>query len=137
MDFVTWEPRYNLGIAAMDAQHRKLVDFTNKLFDGCLQGAEAAGSAFRVILKDVVDYVKVHFRDEEALLQAHDYPEALAHKKEHEQFVHIVLEQVAAFESGKKFVPNTFVRFLRDWLLEHIAVSDHRYAEYLLARGVR
>ena len=136
MDFVQWEERYSVGVPSIDDQHKKLIGFTNTLFSACQEGPEAAGSVFRKTLKEVVAYVKEHFTHEETLLQNNGYPDFPAHKKEHEQFVFRVLEEVAAFESGKKFVPNHFVRFLREWLLQHIAVSDHNYSDFLVSRNV-
>jgi hemerythrin len=44
-----------------------------------------------------------------------------------------VLQDVRDFENGKKFVPNLFVRYLKDWILAHIAVEDKKYAEHILA----
>jgi len=136
-DFVVWEDRFNVGIVMIDEQHRRLVDFTNALFDGCRQGKEGANEAFRKVLRDVVAYVKVHFSSEEQLMQEMGWDGFAAHKKQHEEFVRRVLEDVANFEGGQNFVPNLFVRFLRDWLLEHIAVADHEFSGWDIPRGAK
>lgn len=135
--FVEWEERYSVGIASIDNQHKKLVDFTNALFEGCRQGQEFAADSFKSTLKDVVLYVKEHFQTEEKLFEQFAYPDTDAHRKQHQAFVYKVLEEVANFENNQKFVPNKFVRFLRDWLLEHIAVSDQAYSEFLKSKGVK
>jgi hemerythrin len=137
MDFVAWEDRYDVGIKQIDEQHKRLVKFTNDLYNSCIQGQDEASETFRKTLKDVVEYVKVHFSTEEALMAEHGYPGYAEHKREHEGFVMKVLEQVSLFEGGKKFIPNQFVRYLRDWLLEHIAITDHRYCDFFHAKGVR
>lgn len=136
-DFVVWEDRFNVGIGIIDEQHRKLIEFTNQLFEGCRAGQDTANEAFRKILKDVVAYVRIHFTSEEQLMQGLGWDGYAAHKKLHEEFVRRVLEDVANFESGQRFVPNLFVRFLRDWLLEHIAVEDHKYVALALSRGIK
>jgi len=129
--FVVWEDRYALGIPEIDAQHKELFALTNELYNACQQGIEVAQSEFKDVIHKTVKYVGYHFSFEEKLLVDANYPQLAEHKKEHERFVKTVLEGVKDFESGKSFVPNTFVRFLRDWILEHIAVSDKMYAEYM------
>jgi len=42
-----------------------------------------------------------------------------------------IIESVKEYEYGKKFVPNQFVRTLRDWILSHIAHYDKLYAAYI------
>jgi hemerythrin len=59
------------------------------------------------------------------------YPNAVVHKGEHKKFVQKVLENVRDFEEGRTFVPNAFVRFLRDWILEHIAIQDKQFGFFL------
>ena len=65
------------------------------------------------------------------MLERIRYPELGRHKKQHESFVRKLLDDVKEYGEGRKFVPNNFVRFLRDWILSHIAVEDTKYARYL------
>ncbi|MDR3161296.1 MAG: bacteriohemerythrin [Spirochaetaceae bacterium] len=129
---VEWDDRYLVGIPLVDDQHKELIRLTNTLYESCLQGDEAARASFKEAIRATVEYVKFHFGAEEQILKNVNYPGFAIHKKEHEEFVKQVLEEVKNFEEGKKFVPNLFVRFLRDWTLTHIAVSDKKYAEYIL-----
>ncbi|HOV15815.1 MAG TPA: hemerythrin, partial [Spirochaetota bacterium] len=59
------------------------------------------------------------------------------HKLAHEEFIKKILEEVKNFETGKQFVPNHFVRFLRDWTLEHIAIEDKKYETFLKSNGMK
>jgi hemerythrin len=130
-DFIEWDDRYLVNIPLMDEQHKELIRLTNDLYQGCLMGDEAARSYFIETIKSVVDYVGNHFSTEEKIMGNVNYPEFEAHKNQHEEFVKKVLEDVKSFRNGKKFVPNLFVRYLKDWILSHIAMEDKRYSEYI------
>jgi hemerythrin len=129
---VEWDDRYSVGIPLVDDQHKELIRWTNTLYESCLQGDEAARVSFKEAIRATVEYVKFHFGAEEQILKNINYPEFAVHKKQHEEFVKQVLEEVKNFDEGKKFVPNVFVRYLRDWILTHIAVADKKYAEYII-----
>jgi hemerythrin len=128
---VQWHSSYSVGIKLIDDQHQELIRMTNALFRSCLQGDKAAREFFRKVIRSALDYIKFHFSTEEKIFILVNYPLAAVHKKEHEGFVIEVIKQAKDFEEGRKFVPNAFARFLKNWVLSHIAVSDKKYAEYI------
>ncbi|MDR2184157.1 MAG: bacteriohemerythrin [Treponema sp.] len=128
---VEWNDRFLIGIPFIDKQHKHLVDITNKLYVGCLKGDEEARAYFLRTIHEAVDYTKYHFLAEERLMHRIGYPELMSHKKQHEDFIREIIREVNSFGEGRKFVPNLFVRYLRDWVLTHIAVSDKLYAVYI------
>ncbi|MDR2071096.1 MAG: bacteriohemerythrin [Treponema sp.] len=129
---IEWDARYSMNIQFIDDQHKELLNLTNTLYKGCLVGDETARSYFMETIRGTVDYVKYHFSAEEKMLDNIRYPEFANHKKEHESFVKKILEDVEKFQGGKKFVPNEFVRYLKDWILTHIAIEDKKYSDYIL-----
>jgi hemerythrin len=131
-NFVEWDDNYSVGIPLVDNQHKGLVDITNKLFKGCLKGDEEARRFFLDTIHEGVDYVKYHFTTEEKIMERIQYPGFAAHKTQHQDFVRELVSKVQSFQMGKRFVPNMMVRYLRDWVLTHIAVSDKEYGNYLV-----
>ena len=59
-----------------------------------------------------------------------NYPGLPEHRQIHQQFIKKILSAVDDYQNGKQFVPNSFVRFLRDWLFNHILVNDKEMAKY-------
>ena len=125
---VQWQEAYSVGSVLIDNQHKGLVDMTNKLFQGCERRDEML--SFMQTIQKAVNYAKTHFATEERFMQKTNYPEHAIHKAEHESFVAEVLKQVKKFEEGNSD-PHDFALFLKDWLLNHIAISDKKYSPYL------
>ena len=130
-DIITWENKYATGIISIDKQHKELVDLTNELYHACLHRSETMDETFKTAMHRLVEYVRYHFGDEQTLLERIKFPNYLEHKKEHESLIKNILEASKNYGAGNKFVPNTFVRTLKDWIFSHIAVSDKIYAAYV------
>jgi hemerythrin len=105
---------------------------TNDLYKGCLLGGDEARDYFMKAIRGTVDYVKYHFAAEEKIMENVKFPGFVEHKREHEGFVKQIVGDVKDFQEGKQFVPNVFVRYLKDWILTHIAVKDKIYAAFIL-----
>ena len=133
-EFVNWNKRYEFGIPLIDKQHQKLIQITNKLFMASLKGNQVAKDNFEETVKELVDYIKYHFSAEEVFMAKIGYPGLDTHKKEHQSFVQTVQQSVTKFEAGNTSIPKNFAQFLKDWILEHIAISDKLIADYFFKR---
>ncbi|MCL2092956.1 MAG: bacteriohemerythrin [Treponema sp.] len=129
---VQWQNSYSVGIRLVDEQHKELIRLTNRLFANCLADREQSRKVFVEIIREAVDYVGYHFSTEEKLMERVNYPEYAEHKAQHVDFVREVYTRVEEFSAGKLRTPLTFVYFLRDWVLHHIAVCDKKMGQYLL-----
>jgi len=133
MALFEWSDELSVGIASIDEQHKRLVMIVNDLHDAMLrrEGRQALERTFA----ELTDYMDEHFAHEESLLDAHDYPDAEAHRTEHEQLAHKVDELRRQFEAGRATITVEVMEFLRDWFRSHIVVSDRRYVRFLLDTG--
>ena len=65
MDYLHWVPELDTGIAEIDAQHRRIVDYINQLQE--LRHSHDREGLSNVIA-EMVDYTMSHFAFEEALI---------------------------------------------------------------------
>jgi hemerythrin len=129
-DSVAWDDSFSVGFKPIDDQHKVLVNMTNELFLACKEDVVAADIAFLEIIKKALDYAETHFADEEAYLSTANYPHLDEQQEQHEAFVEELQKTIEEFEA-ENIEPIYLARYLKKWLLNHIAVYDQRYAPYL------
>ena len=127
---IVWDDAYSVGFELVDEQHRGLVRMTNELLRGFKdESGVPEEKALKKVIRDAIEYAQVHFYTEEKYMRLLNYPDLDVHKKEHESFVVEIMKTVKDYEAGKSD-PLTLAKFLKQWLLNHIAVSDKKYAPY-------
>jgi len=129
-DLVTWSDKFSCGVKIIDEQHKGLVDLVNDMFKHVTGNMAQEKYYFRTVIKEAVRYVKVHFATEEKIMIATKYVGYAEHKKEHDSFVLTVLEKAKDYNAGKRLTLSSFTKFLKEWILSHIAVMDKQYFEY-------
>jgi hemerythrin-like metal-binding protein len=129
-----WKPQYSVNIASIDGQHQNLFRMAEELHLAMCSGQ--GKPVLAKILDRLVQYTKVHFTHEERLMNLHRYPELAAHVAEHCALTKQVLAFQADFESGKALITVQVLQFLKNWLRNHIAESDHKYAPFLKQKAV-
>jgi len=129
-DFVEWTDKLACGIKVIDDQHKGLVNLVNEMFDHVSGNYVQEHDYFNRVIQEAVKYVKTHFATEEKILIATKFAGYAEHKKEHENFIRTIVENIKEYESGNRYTLSTFTRFLKDWVLSHIAFMDKQYFEY-------
>jgi len=128
-DFAVWDDSYSVGSEIVDSQHKGLVAMTNELFRCRNRKGAAADVAFLRAVKKALEYAKTHFSTEEKYMVETNYPDMDAHIEEHKTFVTDILKIVREFDQDNA-KPINLARFLKNWLLNHIALTDKRCAPY-------
>jgi hemerythrin len=129
-ELVSWSSTFSVGIKLIDDQHKGLLDMVNDMFNH-VYGSMAEEEAYSTeIIQKAVSYVKVHFSTEEKIMKHTNFPGYLEHKKAHDTFILTVVDYIKGFDTDKKFVLSDFTRFLKEWVLTHIAIMDKQYFTY-------
>jgi hemerythrin len=126
-----WDDRYSVGIQLIDDQHKELLRLINTFYAGCMEAGENTKFNFMLAAHGLINYVKYHFAVEEQFLERIKYPDIIAHGQQHKGFIKDILEKIEKYERGKAFSLKNFARYIRDWLLTHMALIDKKYATYI------
>jgi hemerythrin len=135
MALIVWSDSMSVGVGRIDKEHRGLIDLINLLHGEMLAGKskEAMGN----ILDRLIAYTKTHFAYEETLFRTHNYPQAAAHKQEHDTLTQQVVALQADFKAGKAVIGAPVLAFLKDWLTNHILKQDMAYRLFFESKGVK
>lgn len=127
---IEWSPDYELGIAVIDRQHRRIVDYINTL-DELIDKPGARLGVARV-LYDLVDYTESHFGFEEALMAEAGFTGLETHRHTHERFTRRIEALQRQHEAGEE-VAGELLTLLEKWLIHHILEEDAAYTEQVQA----
>jgi len=132
-NLVTWSATYSVGIKLIDDQHKELLNLVNDMYNHVNNDDEEAERAyFKGVIRQVVDYVKIHFATEEKIMRGTKFQGYAGHKKVHDTFILSVVDIIQKFDEGKRVPLINFTNFIKDWILTHIAIMDKQCFEYLM-----
>lgn len=125
MAVLNWVPELDTGISEIDTQHKRIVDYINKLND--LRGSPDR-AALGDVIGETVDYTLSHFAFEESMMESAGYMFSGPHKKVHDLFTRKVAEMQTRFDAGED-VSDELHAMLSRWLFNHIRNEDHGYID--------
>jgi len=118
---ILWDNRYSLGINIVDTQHKQLFTLVGKLY--ALDNTKNTKEEFKIILNELSEYMKNHFKDEEEYMQFIKYPALEEHKQFHQDLIDKLAETIKS--SSKLSILKIKIRIIaKRVLIEHIVNED-------------
>jgi len=127
-----WGSQLDVGVEAVDRQHRQLV----ALVDALESATEGSREAIHSVLKALLTLTRRHFDTEQKLMRESNYLGRVTHEAEHRQLLARIERLLEAQASGRAAATNELVRSLRPWLRDHVQGLDRALATHLQARAV-
>lgn len=131
-EFFPWTSDLAVGVPTMDDQHKVLLRLINRLAD--LTESGGGGASIRIVLGQLVDYTRFHFKDEESVMARHGFPGIDAHRKIHAEFVAEVERLASSVGRGAEVDAASLLPVLKDWLVKHIQGTDKIYGAHVGAK---
>lgn len=128
-----WSPELETGVAAVDADHKILVDLVNQI-----QEARHSSEPLVVmgsVLTSLIEYTDYHFQREERVQEAVAYPGLENHKLLHEELKDTAISYFNQFKADPGSVDVDAVdAFLKHWLVDHIMKEDMAFKPYAIGK---
>lgn len=128
-----WSDADHVGVPELDLQHQRIFNVLMSL------AAHPEAAADSEVIADALDeltrFGDAHFRAEETLLRAEQYPHLDEQLAGHRQFRRVIAELCFATSAGADNVPELLRAFLATWWEEHVRGADQRYAAFLRERA--
>ena len=128
--YIVWEDKYKTGYKRIDDQHKELIEIINDLYD-CMENKDSEDGelkeVFKNALKKTVDYVSYHFSCEEKIMNAIQYDKIIQHSSYHREFTNTIYKYVQSYEDGSLKAIDDLVKYLKDWFLNNILVTDKKF----------
>ena len=127
IELIHWSDRLSCGIRLIDDQHKELVALVNDMFNHVAGNEIEEYEYYNKVIQGAIRCIKIHFVTEEKLMLAAKIPGYAIHKKAHARFILTVIDNINKYNAGKKINLFLFTKFLKDWILSHVALMDKQY----------
>jgi len=126
--------RFSVLVDDMDQDHQRIFAFINQIHR--LIKEQASHGKQLSVLQEMAAFTRSHFEREEALMQQHAYPGFAKQQQAHQKLLETVAGYIQTLEAGRPVNLIAALKFLNDWLKEHILVMDRQYGDYFKRKRI-
>ena len=122
MRLLDWKPDFSVGNAAVDHEHRQLIDLINNIHASIRDGVDRDGLASG--LGEIYAQIAAHFALEEKVMRDADYAGYGPHKEDHESLLDQIADIIDTVESEGSYNEDALSSALSLWFSEHFRTHD-------------
>lgn len=123
MDHLLWNPDWDTHIKSVDAEHRELFNYIDKVFQAIHDNSPVDFEAAAGMLLEFTDR---HFSNEVQMMRDANYPLLNQHMEFHQEFS----SRVSALLDSQSLSEDV-LSLLTDYLIDHINIEDRKFANWL------
>lgn len=121
-----FKEEYKIGIDFIDEQHRVLFDIADKTYN-LLKNEFIIDKYDKIVtlIEELQQYAKFHFTAEEEYMKRINYKRMFTQKVAHDAFIKKMNDiDFSKIDENQDEYILSILKFLNDWLVEHILKSD-------------
>ena len=122
MKLLDWKPEFSVGNAAVDHEHRQLIDLINKIHAGIGEGVDQDELASG--LGEIYAQIAAHFALEEKVMRDAEYAGFGPHKDDHESLLDQIADIIDTVEMEGSYDEDRLSSALSLWFSEHFRTHD-------------
>lgn len=122
-----------VGVPAIDDQHLQLIGVVNDMYEeiATCHSLEEERVITGRFIEELKEYARIHFEAEERMMSQYNYPKFSQHETEHRLFINELQRILLNHVTGELAMSFNVFTFARDWIANHINVSDQEYKKFL------
>ena len=131
---IEWDDKYSVGISIIDEEHKELI----RIMNAAIVAKQHSNNIDEIskLLKELTVYALNHFSTEESYMAEFNYPEFQYHKEEHHDFSNKMITFCNRVVEGDYQIANEVLGYLKQWLVNHIQITDKKYVECFRKNGL-
>jgi hemerythrin len=131
MVLYAWKESFRTGIAHIDEQHRQFFYLLNELDQAIRFRRE--DDVLEPLFRELDRYVRVHFSDEEKLMEGIAYPDLPRQRREHEYFATQLGLLRSRHDNHDARIGSAALDFMSEWFMNHVINEDKQLGEFLFS----
>jgi hemerythrin-like metal-binding protein len=128
-ELIQWSQGYSVNNNEIDAQHKKLIELINLLYNVYLD--QKHETEINNIIDQIKQYSLYHFKTEETLFRLKKYENTEEHIKLHQSFIDEFEAIIKTYNGLNLVITMKTMTFLQRWLTNHIIKEDKKYIGFI------
>lgn len=129
---IIWDESMKVGVKKLDEQHQELFAYSNELMNAIRDRKDQ--NEVEKVISFLDEYVENHFRDEEEIMQEHNYPFLSFQKEQHKNFIRYfrgVKNELKEMKASRAYLMFRIRLLVVDWIVNHTYKADRHFGRFL------